>query len=254
MQSSVMPLWSSHYSGRGIFTLEEESPDVGPKSLLDLAKKEGIKDVLLVENCMTGFLEAYTSAKALELNLRFGLKLIITDDAKTKEESMKNESKIILFIKNAQGYRDLIKVWAWANEEGFYYVPRIDWKEFDKLVTDNLIIAFPFYDSFVAKNLLTFSEIMPKLNGRPHTFFVEENQLPFDGVIHNALTKYCSAGNNCSLTKAQSIFYEKYEDFKAYQTFRCILNQSKLSNPNFDHMASDTFNLEHWRELNGKKD
>jgi hypothetical protein len=178
-----VPLWTSHYSGRSILTLDKESSEVGPRSILDLCKKNNIKDVYLVESVMTGFLEAYTNCKELNLNLRFGLKLIITDDASGKEDSLKNESKIILFIKNSKGYKDLIKVWAWAYENGFYYVPRIDWKNFNKLITNNLIVAFPFYDSFVAKNTLTFSEIIPSLNARQHTFFVEENGLPFDGII-----------------------------------------------------------------------
>jgi len=243
-----VPLWTSHYSGRSILTLDKESPEIGPRSILDICKKNNIKDVYLVESVMTGFLEAYTNCKELDLNLRFGLKLIITDDASGKEESLKNESKIILFIKNSKGYKDLIKIWAWANENGFYYVPRIDWKNFNKLITNNLIIAFPFYDSFVAKNTMTFAEIIPSLSGKPHTFFIEENCLPFDNIIKEALELYCSADHGCTLTPAQSIFYENPENFKAYQSFRCILNKSKLSKPELDYMSSDTFNFERWEK------
>lgn len=245
-----VPLWTSHYSGRSILTLDKESPEIGPKSILDICKKNNINDVYLVESVMTGFLEAYTNCKELDLNLKFGLKLIITDDASGKEDSLKNESKIILFIKNSKGYKDLIKIWAWANENGFYYLPRIDWKNFHKLITNNLIIAFPFYDSFVAKNTMTFAEIIPSLSGKPHTFFIEDNNLPFDKIIKEALELYCSADHGCTLTPAQSIFYEKPEHFKAYQTFRCILNKSKLAKPELDYMSSDSFNFENWRNLN----
>jgi len=243
-----VPLWTSHYSGRSILTLDKESPEIGPRSILDICKKNDIKDVYLVESVMTGFLEAYTNCKELDLNLRFGLKLIITDDASGKEESLKNESKIILFIKNSKGYKDLIKIWAWANENGFYYVPRIDWKNFNKLTTNNLIVAFPFYDSFVAKNTMTFAEIIPSLSGRHHTFFVEENDMPFDQIIKEALEFYCSADHGCTLTQAQSIYYENPESFKAYQTFRCILNKSKLSKPELSYMSSNTFNFQRWKE------
>jgi DNA polymerase III subunit alpha len=248
-----IPLWTSHYSGRSILTLEKESPEIGPKSILDICKKNQINDVYLIESSMTGFLEAYSNCKDLDLNLRFGLKLIITDDSSVKEESLKNESKIILFIKNSKGYKDLIKVWAWAYENGFYYLPRIDWKNFNNLITDNLTVAFPFYDSFVAKNTMTFSEIMPSLSGRPHTFFVEDNDLPFDNLIKEALELYCSADHGCTLTPAQSIFYENSENFKAYQTFRCILNKSKLPKPELEYMSSDTFNFKRWKEENGSQ-
>ncbi len=249
----ILPLWTSHYSGRSILTLEKSNPKVGPKSIISLCKENGIKDLYLIESNMTGFLEAYTNSQDAGLNLRFGLKLIITDDSSKKEDSIINESKIIFFIKNSKGYEDLIKIWAWANENGFYYQPRVDWKNFNDLVTENIGIAFPFYDSFVATNIMTFSEIVPSINEHDCCFFIEENDMPFDTIIKEAVENYSSSNQKCELVKAQSIFYEKKSDFKAYQTFRCILKKTKLSNPNLDYMSSDSFCLESWIEKCQKK-
>lgn len=249
----ILPIWTSHYSGRSILTLEKNHPKCGARSLLQLAKENSLKDVFLIENCMTGFLEAYSNAKDLELNLRFGLKLTITDDATPKEDSLKNESKVILFMKNSEAYKDIIKIWAWANEVGFYYIPRIDWKNFSNLITKNISVAFPFYDSFVAQNALEFSDIVPQLNNVDYTFFSESHGLPFDHIIKDALAGYCKSENGCDIVDTHSIFYEKNNDFLAYQTFRCILNKTKLNKPEFSYMSVDNFSLEAWRQLNGKK-
>ena len=46
----------------------------------------------------------------------------------------------------------------------------------------------------------------------------------------------------------RSIYYENKEDFKAYVTFKCINNRTVLENPKFDHLCSDEFSFESWKE------
>lgn len=247
----ILPIFKSHYSiGKSILTLELKHGEIGPRSIFNLCLDNDIKDVILVEDGFTGFYEAYQNAKKLSLELFFGLRLIITDEAIPEEKSLLNESKIILFIKNNNGYRDLIKVWKWAYEKGFYYQPRIDWKILPELLTENLLLVIPFYDSFIFQNSLTFSNIAPQ-NIDNVIFLKESNELPFDDIISNKIDEYIFiSGNNKKLKvqDAQSIFYEKREDFLAYQTVRCIHNKSKLSKPELRHMSSDSFCLEHWKE------
>ena len=250
ISSDILPIFTSHYSGRSILTLDQESPEVGPRSIFDICVKNGISDVFLCETGMTGFLEAYENSRALGLNLRYGLKLVITNDATKKEESEKFESKIIFFIKNEEGYKDLIRIWMWANEFGFYYYPRIDWNILETLLTDNLVVAMPYYDSFVAVNLLTISEIFPKNLPKNCTFFIESNGLPMDSIIWKQLKGYAENCPACVFQKAKSVYYEKREDFMAYQTFRCILNRSNLSSPDMRGMCSDSFCFEEFLEKN----
>jgi DNA polymerase III alpha subunit len=256
---NILPIWKSHYSlGRSILTVDKEhSPNPsGSKSLLCLAKENGIKDVVLVEDNFSSCLEVLKNCKALDLNIQYGIRFVIADDATEKNEaSLKNESKIILFIKNNQGYKDLIRLWAYANEVGFYYQPRIDWKTLCEMVTPNILVALPFYDSFIFNNNLTFAQIVPQLNCDSIDkviFFEESNQLPFDNIISGKLKEYVKADDRFSIQKAQSIFYEKEEDFMAYMTFRCINNQSKLSKPELSHMSSNTFSFEQWKITNGQ--
>ena len=50
--------------------------------------------------------------------------------------------------------------------------------------------------------------------------------------------------------KVQSIYYNQKKDFKSYLTFRCINNRSTLDKPELEHMTSDEFCFESWKEKN----
>ena len=122
----LVPVFKSHYSlGRSILTLnkpkeffDEESSD----SVFDICDDCEIKELFLVEDNMAGFLEAYTNAESLKIKLIFGLRLTFCLDHSNKsEEGRANSYKNIIFAKNAAGYKQLIKIYTFAAQEGFYY-------------------------------------------------------------------------------------------------------------------------------------
>ncbi|MBC8395057.1 MAG: PHP domain-containing protein, partial [Bacteroidetes bacterium] len=159
-------------------------------------------------------------------------------------------SKYIIFCKNTNGYKRLIKISTKAAREGFYYVPRIDFKNLESLWSDeDLILCAPFYDSFLYKNTLENSICAPEFTFTKPTLFLEDNNVPFDEVLKNKVLSYAEV-NSFDTQQVKSIFYENKDDFKAYLTFRCINNRSTLNKPNLDHMCSDEFCFESWREKN----
>ena len=249
----TIPLFKSHYSlGKSILTLEKE--DLGenyPTSVFSLANQGNLEEVPLVEDNMSGFLQAYTNAKDLKVKLIFGLRVTICQDMTEKsEESLKKSSKIILFTKNAKGYKKLIKIYSDAARIGFYYVPRIDYKYLsENWDENNLKLCIPFYDSFIEKNMLWGSSCVPDFSFTSPTFFVENNDLPFDHLIEEGIVSFVQ--KKYQQEKTKSIYYENKNDFKAYLTFRCINNRSTLDKPNLDHMSSDEFSFESWKEQNG---
>ena len=99
----VVPLFKSHYSiGRSILTLEDEEKEENqPDSIIDIAKDNNLKEIYLVEDNMTSFLQAYTNTKKYNINLRYGLRITLTDDMKGKtEESRQKNCKFVIFFKN----------------------------------------------------------------------------------------------------------------------------------------------------------
>jgi DNA polymerase-3 subunit alpha len=246
----TIPLFKSHYSiGKSILTLEKEetSTTTEADSIIDLALKHKLKDVVLVEDSMSGFLEAYTNCKAAKLNLIFGLRITVCNQITEKnDESLTKQAKYIIFVKNHNGYKRLIKIFTKGNLEGFYYEPRVDFNTLKENWSDeDLMLAIPFYDSFLFKNVLRFSTCTPDFSFAKPVFFLEDNDTMFDEIARKRVKEYCSI-NGYETVEAQTVYYAEKKDFPAYLTFRCINNRSTLSKPDLDHFTSDCFCLEQW--------
>ena len=253
----MIPLFKSQYSlGRSILTLDspENLIDEGPDSIVDLAVKNELKEVYLVDDAMSGFLEAYKNLTDNNIKLIFGLRLTVCADmlAKNKEEQSK-ESKYIIFAKNTNGYNRLIKISTKSAREGFYHVPRIDFKNLKQFWSDeDLMLCVPFYDSFLFRNTLENAICVPEFTFTKPTLLLEDNDIPFDYIIRDKVVNYAEE-NNFDTQEAKSIFYNEMKDFKAYITFRCIGGigtKVTLNKPNLEHMCSDKFCFESWKESN----
>ena len=249
----VLPLFKSHYSiGRSILTLEDDpEEDLYPDSIIAIAKDNRIKNLYIVEDNMTSFLQAYTNCKKNNIKLRYGLRITITENMNEKnEESRTKNSKFIIFFKNNNGYKNLIKIFSIASKTGFYYEPRIDFRTI-KSMWDNqeLLLCVPFYDSFIYNNVLRNSLCTPDMDFCKPIFFIENNNLPFDHLIKRKTLEYISE-NNFSFMNTKSIYYKSKLDFKSYLTFRCINSRSCLNKPELEHMSSDDFCFESWRNIN----
>ena len=249
----AIPLFKSHYSiGRSILTLEElgASKDDGPDSIVDIASENNLKEVFLIDEGMGGFLQASINLKSAGIKFHFGIRMEVCADITEKnEESLSTSSKIVILCKNYKGYQKLIKIYSLAARDGFYYRPRIDYKNLEKLWSKDLLLVIPFYDSFIHKNITSYSLCMPKFQFTKPVFCMEDNTLPFDSLITDKILEF--ARDKYQMIKTQSIFYKNKKDFKSYLTFRCINNRSTLEKPQLDHMSSPEFCLESWREQNG---
>ena len=99
-----MPLFKSHYSlGRSILTLDkvDSSIENGPDSIVDICAKNDLGRVTLLDDNMSGFLEAYLNSQETGLQLNFGLRLRILDDCEDKSEgSLGKTCKYVIFGKN----------------------------------------------------------------------------------------------------------------------------------------------------------
>ena len=232
-------------------TLEDkDEKDDYPDSIIQICKENKMKELYLVEDNMSSFLEAYSNCRKNNIKLNYGLRISVTESMSDKsEESKAKSSKIILFFKNKKGYQQLTKLYSIAAKEGFYYEPRLDYETISKNWTDDLILCIPFYDSFIFNNTLKNSLCIPQFDFTKPIFFIEDNDLPFDSLVKQKALSFAEK-NNLKIYKVQSVFYKERKDFKAYLTFRCINNRSILNKPNLDHMSSDEFCFESWKNEN----
>lgn len=252
----MLPIFSSHYSfhSRSILTLEEAKENLDesrPVSVFDICKQHKIKDLYLADYSFSGFIDAYEECNKNNINYRPGFKVICCADINDKSEnSFSSEHKITIWLADSAAYQNFVQIISRAQVEGFYYIPRIDYALLKELWHQGLNISINFYDSFIHKNTLSFGKCLPDFPVKP-TFFIEDNNLPFDSILKEKVLEYCVA-ENCEVIEAKSIFYYKYEDFEPYMVFRCLEERSNLDKPELGAMSSNTFCFEDY--LNKKNE
>jgi len=253
----MLPLFKSDFSiGKSILTLElpEKTQDGGSDSVFEIALSSDFKELILVEDSLTGFLQAHKNSQALNLHLIFGLRITTCSDLKSdpKETERKDESKIIIFAKGDKGCKLLNQIYSLAFTEGS---GRIDYKNLKKFWSEDLLLVIPFYDSFIFNNATFFSNCIPDFSFTSPVFFIENNSLPFDFAIRDKVKEYCLK-KKYTIEEAKSIYYNKREDLAAFQTYKCICNRSFASgdiglvNPRLEHCGSAEFSFESWKECN----
>ena len=97
----VLPIFKSHYSiGRSILTLKHPDNMIenGPDSIIDICLQNKFNELVLVDDNMSGFLEAYTITRDLGISLKFGLRISVTADHEDKSnDSLTKTCKYIIF-------------------------------------------------------------------------------------------------------------------------------------------------------------
>ncbi len=245
----MIALFKSHYSiGKSILTLshpDKVSTD-GSESVFNISKSN---QICLVEDSLIGFLQAQKTCEDLGKQLIFGLRILCSHEDEVEPNSPCLH-KVIVFAKNGAGCKNLNQIYshAFCNNNGI-----INFSSLKKFWSnDDLYLAIPFYDSFIYMNSMHFCSCVPDFSFCDPHFFIEDNYLPFDNQIQNKVKEYC-ANFNYEFSLAKSIYYNKREDFEAYQTYKCICErkagkQRTLAVPNFDHLASPEFCYESYLE------
>lgn len=244
----MIPLFKSHYSiGKSILTLSDKESEEGPDSIIDICKKNKLDKCVLVEDGMAGFWTAYKNLSKIKTQLIFGLRLSFVNNLNLSPEDKTNSAhKNIIFAKNNEGYKKLIQISSVASTKFYNKEPQIDYNTIKEYWDDkNLSLVVPFYDSYLFNNSLTEKVSIPDFFTEP-TFFQEENNHPWDVILSDNL-------KNFKTEKVKTIYYNKREDFEAWQTFKCITNRSgfrarSLYAPNLEMCSSDEFCFESYLE------
>jgi DNA polymerase III alpha subunit len=242
----MIPIFRSNYSLTSILTLDKACPKEERKqnradSVFDICNDNGIKDVFIADNNLSGLVEAYENASSAGLNLRYGYRVTVCNNIDNKtEDSIKTESKIIIFAKN-NTFKDLIKLHNIATTIGQYNgKPRLDYATLKKNWNKNLLMVIPFYDSFIFNNLLYGHECIPEIDFANPYITIENNNLPFDEIVKNQIISSIKYDQ----INSKTIYYNNKKDFKAYMTYRCILNRTTFQKPELPHFGSDEFCME----------
>jgi DNA polymerase III alpha subunit len=252
--SDITAIWYSDSSQRGInvWWPEKETKPDGPQSIVALAKKAGLKQVYFVSTRFYDFVVAWKLCEENDLQLIFGLELWVCNNPEEKSEaSIADESKVIIWMRNSNGYKDLIKLYSkiYTNINNKHYHFRGSWSVLKELWTENLLLSVPFFDSFLHRNTLNYgSAIIPDFPTKP-VFMKEINSgLPFAPLVEEALDNFIKDGDY-EVMNTKTIYYSDYEDAKAYCVYRSIRERSNFQKPQLDHFGSPNFCFSDYMKL-----
>jgi len=94
--------------------------------LFEHVKGMGMDAVAITEHGNMGaVIKKYQLAKKAGVKLIMGFEAYVTKDLKSRNKDDKN-FHLILLAKDFEGYQNLVRLVSIANNEGFYYRPRID--------------------------------------------------------------------------------------------------------------------------------
>lgn len=260
MNNNIIPIFTSDASlGRSILTADDyekidkdgkkvnKEPDNESVSIWTIANQHKINPVYIVENSMVSFISHSKYAKKLGKKMVFGVKYkILTDASDRSEESFLSESDVIVFMRSQDSYADFIKLFSAMNADSnhFYYYNRGDWKTLQKYWSDKLLLAIPFYNSFLEKNTFNYGHrAIPSFGDMNPYFFVESHDLPFDSILSNIVKNYCDI-HKYPMINTHSVYYYKDEDAVSYQNLRCIIKRTSFDMPELKHFCSDQFSFE----------
>lgn len=252
---TTLPIFYSDSCGRAINTWAEEKDykPGSPKSILTLCKEANLKQCFFVSNSFYDFTLALKLTEKADIQLIFGLELLMCPDRKDHSElSAKQNHRVIVFGKNGQSYYDLIKLYSAfkTDKEAKYYKYRCDDEILNKYWTDNLILTLPFFDNFIAQNLLKHNcNIVPKFPTDDIVIFREVNtEHPHEFLINQGLNEF-NKDKKYQEVQVKSIYYENREDIDAYVVYRGIQNRANFHEPEVPYLCSNAFCFEDWKDL-----
>jgi len=227
----MTPIFKTHYSvGESILT---------PEAIVEIATDKKIDQIVLVENSFCGFRYCNKLFNEEGLSFCFGLSVKVSqlddDDA----------GDLIFFALDNKGVKILKDIYSatYLSDSSIFNL-----NEFKKEWLKHVSVAVPFYSSFVAKNIFNFGLSHLDLSEYDPTYFVEDNNHPFDFQISSVLDSL-----KVRTEKTKTILYNKKEDFEAFQMYKSVCKRSfgkppTFGNPNLNHCCSNEFCYESYEE------
>lgn len=223
-------------------------------ALLERAKELGMTALAITDHgAMYGAIEFYKKATALGIKPIIGMEAYMAKGKLSSKQPRIDDERfhLVLLAKNAEGYKNLIKLNSIAHLEGFYYKPRID-KEILRKYSGGLIgmsaclqgeisRAILGNDREKAENLAKeYEEIFGKGN-----FFLELEPHPNlkDQITANKALAEISRKLKIPLVATNDVHYLNKEDAEAQDALLCIQLNRKVTEKDRLSMLGEDFSF-----------
>ncbi|MFH1690814.1 MAG: DNA polymerase III subunit alpha [Candidatus Eisenbacteria bacterium] len=200
---------------------------------------------------MFGAIEFYSEAREHGIKPIIGMEAYVTPGSHTERpagKGMESYNHLLLLVRNAEGYRNLMKLSSASYVDGFYYKPRVD-KDLLRKYGEGLLACTACLKGEPAQHLLAGNEAaaresiieLVEIFGDGHVYLeVHNHGMSEESTIRQA---YVRLGRELGvpLVAANDCHYVKREHAAAHDVLLCIQTGREIDEPNRMRMPNDEF-------------
>ncbi|HCI45119.1 MAG TPA: DNA polymerase III subunit alpha [Candidatus Omnitrophica bacterium] len=197
-----------------------------------------------------GAIDFYQAAVSLGVKPLIGCEAyVVTEGSRLERKREKGTvSHLVLFARDLQGYRNLLKLVSTAYLEGFYYFPRMD-KEILAKHAGGLLATSACLKGEVAWHLqqgnynsaLKAADDLSQIFGKGN-FYIEimDHGLAEQKTVNEGLLKIAKE-LNLPLVVTNDVHYLEQSQSRAHEALLCIQTQAMLNDPKRMRLKTDQF-------------
>lgn len=211
----MIPIFRTHFSvGKSILT---------PEDCFELGCSENLETIFFLETTFASFRKLSKLSEKYKQPFVYGVQFLL------------DFGKLNVFAKNSKGIIELKQLFSSVHADNGGKLSKQLCPH-----SNNLLYAFPHYDSPLFKNHFYFAEQVEDFLDLKPIQFIEENDHPFDFLVKDSVSSFCSL-NKVESQLVKSICYKKRVDVSAMQFYSAVDRRTGGKNPTFDNP-----NLEHF--------
>jgi len=208
------------------------------QELVNHAKKEGLKSLAITDHGnIFGAVKFFQLCKKAGIKPILGMEAYITEDVENRSVDNKYYHTILL-VKNEIGYRNLCKLISFSYQEGFYFKPRIDYKQLEKY-SEGLIVTSACLGGHINKLLKSDQEDKiieliqwhQKVLGKDHYYLEVQPEDQPEQVTYNQKLYELSKITGAPLVAATDCHYLTLEDHEAHEVMLALQTGKKWDDP-----------------------
>ena len=194
------------------------------------ASELGFKYLALTDHGnMNGLIGFQKTCDKYNISPVLGCEAYIVPDATIKKD--KKRGHILLLVKNQKGFNNLCRLLTYANLEGFYYRPRIDYKMLLKHC-EGLVISTACCGSFLTKcegGINFFNDLLDEIGD---DLYCEIMPHQMDQQVEiNKLNVRLAKISGCKIIATNDCHYINRNEWKAQEVLLAIQTKAKWSDP-----------------------
>jgi DNA polymerase-3 subunit alpha len=223
--------------------------------MVKLAKSYGMNSIGLTDHGnMYGAIEFYKKCKSADIKPIIGVEAYITPGSRHDKRPGIDTTRyhLTLLAKNAQGYKNLVRLVTISQLEGYYYKPRMD-KEVLRKYSEGIICLSGCFGSEFSHALRNHDVEEAERVAKEHqeifgkeNYFLEIMHHPGVGNgIEEVRKGIIALGKKLGipLVATQDSHYLHHEDQRAHETLLAIQTNGDLNDENRFSMESDDFSF-----------